>query len=352
MGIKSILRKMYSGVGTFLRKAHAVRNVFPIVDQDSCYPELERKSRFERLRENRFWARRFGEVNQYYNVYGFDIKGLRNQDEYIDYYSFMESRNKLNRLDQFWSYVVLLRDKYLFFKFMRANGLPVPDVFAVSVNGVLHDENMNPMQWDVMKDEKDYFVKSIDGECASFVKHIKDYDDLRSNMDKINAQNVVFQRRIVQLPQMSVIYPDAINTIRVVTINKNGNPYVLSSVLRVGTKRTGNVDNWSAGGLAIGITEDGHLKEHALYKPGFGTRTDTHPDTGVVFKDFVIPGYREALELACKVHKSFYGIAAIGWDVAISDKGPVFIEGNDNFAINLHQACDRPLKKEWLEACR
>ena len=59
--------------------------------------------------------------------------------------------------------------------------------------------------------------------------------------------------------------------------------------------------------------------------------------------------YREAVELACRAHRSLYGIRTIGWDVAISDNGPVFIEGNDNWEISLNQACDRPLRKDWEE---
>ena len=31
--------------------------------------------------------------------------------------------------------------------------------------------------------------------------------------------------------------------------------------------------------------------------------------------------------------------------MAITEEGPVFIEGNDNFEITLMQACDRPQKK-------
>lgn len=61
--------------------------------------------------------------------------------------------------------------------------------------------------------------------------------------------------------------------------------------------------------------------------------------------------YREACELACNAHRCIYGVRAIGWDIAISQDGPVIIEGNDNWEISLQQACDRPLKREWLEAC-
>lgn len=60
---------------------------------------------------------------------------------------------------------------------------------------------------------------------------------------------------------MNVLNPSAINTYRIVTVNKEGKIYLLTALLRVGTEKTGNVDNWAAGGLAIGINENGYLKE-------------------------------------------------------------------------------------------
>ena len=149
---------------------------------------------------------------------------------------------------------------------------------------------------------------------------------------------------------MDVINPASLNTLRIVTINKGENTYVLSSLLRIGTAKTGNVDNWAAGGLAIGINDDGYLKKYGFYKPTFGLKTDIHPDTNVVFTEFAVPMYKEACNLACKAHKVFYDVRAIGWDIAISKDGPIFVEGNDNFEISLQQACDKPLKAEWIKA--
>ena len=64
----------------------------------SYFPELKQKSLKQREKENIDWARKYGEVNNFYTLYGFDIEGLRNQEEYIDYYSFMTSRNMANRI--------------------------------------------------------------------------------------------------------------------------------------------------------------------------------------------------------------------------------------------------------------
>ena len=147
---------------------------------------------------------------------------------------------------------------------------------------------------------------------------------------------------------MNELNSKSINTLRIVTVHSKGKIKVLSSLLRVGTSETGNVDNWAAGGLAIGIQNNGYLKKYGLYKPGHGLKISEHPDSKIEFEKYKVPMLNEAQDLAIKAHKFFYNVGAIGWDVAITDDGPIFIEGNDNFEITLMQACDRPLKKEWL----
>lgn len=351
MFVGKLFRKFYEKYRDFRFVADAKKDAKKIAEMPTYFPELERKSYEERVRDNKRWARRFKESNRFYTLYGFDIKGFRKQNEYIDYFSFMLSRDTVNRIGEKWSYVSLLRDKYLFYKFLSSNSVPVPEVFGVIRNGELFDSSLNSVSFDSIIHETDYFLKDIDGECASFVKHINDYNQLEEYKNHISNGGYILQRKVKQNAVMAGLNPYAINTLRVITINKNGDPYVISALLRVGTKKTGSVDNWAAGGLAIGIEKDGRLKEYGFYKPAHGIKTDVHPDSGVKFNEFIIPMFKEALELAKKAHRCFYGIRAIGWDIAISEDGPVFIEGNDNFEISLQQACDRPLKKDWLKAC-
>lgn len=102
--------------------------------------------------------------------------------------------------------------------------------------------------------------------------------------------------------------------------------------------------------MAVGINPDGTLKKRAFLKPGFGTVAFQHPDTGVRFEGFVLEEYQQALRLACEAHRMFYHTEFIGWDVAMTEDGPVFIEGNDNWEIPRIQATNRPLKAEWTRA--
>ena len=74
----------------------------------------------------------------------------------------------------------------------------------------------------------------------------ENYDEIKIN-DKLypieeaekyfshSSCNLIIQRRLIQHPQMNEIYPNSLNTIRIVTRYNNGIPEIVVSVLRVGS---------------------------------------------------------------------------------------------------------------------
>lgn len=312
----------------------------------SYFSEAQRKNVLVRIVENIYWVLRFHRANIFYNLYGLDIKGTK-MAPYIDEIGFWRGLNKLNYSYGMNSQICLLRDKFLFYKYMKSNNMPVPEVFAVIRDGHFYDNCLREVSAEFLKKQQGYFIKDVDGECASFVKKIHDFSDLEKYSEKLQKGFYICQNAVKQSEEMNKLNSNAINTLRVITVMKNGKARVLSALLRCGTKETGNVDNWAAGGFAIGINENGFLKKYGLYKPGHGLKSAIHPDSKVVFEEFEIPQLSLAYEIACRAHETLYNIGAIGWDIAITNEGPVFIEGNDNFEITLMQACDRPLKKDW-----
>ena len=343
------VKEIYKFFQTLNRRRAAIKEA-KNAERISYFSEKVLKPEAKQKKENIEWAKKYGEYNRFYTLYGLDVEGSE-ADKYIDYYSFMVTRNQVNKVASVDCQIALLRDKFLFYKYMKSNNLPVSDVFAIMYSGKLYDIDFNELKYEDIFDKKDYFIKDIGGECASFVKHIRNKEDLEHEWRNIRSGGgYIFQCKVIQSDKMNIINPNAINTYRVVTINRNGKIYVLSVILRIGTSKTGNVDNWAAGGIAIGISSDGFLKEYGFYKPNHGLKIDIHPDTKIKFSTYKAPELEKVLEIACKAHKVFYGIRAIGWDIAISENGPVFIEGNDNWEISLMQACDRPLKAAWLQA--
>ena len=100
-------------------------------------------------------------------------------------------------------------------------------------------------------------------------------------------------------------------------------------------------------GKVVGIDmEKGKLMEMGFLKPQYGTSTKEHPDTHILFKDFEIPFYKEAERMAMELHKRLYRCHSVGWDIAITKKGPVFIEGNGLWEVSLLQAVHGGLKRQ------
>ena len=129
-------------------------------------------------------------------------------------------------------------------------------------------------------------------------------------------------------------------------MDKDGVVHPFGAGLRIG--RSGStIDNWAKGGVFVGIDMGtGKLMNRGFMKPQFGTAVSEHPDTHVVFDGFLVPYYKEAQELAVKLHSFLYRSHSVGWDIAITEKGPVFIEGNGLWEISLVQAVHGGMRKE------
>ncbi len=135
-----------------------------------------------------------------------------------------------------------------------------------------------------------------------------------------------------QHPTMQQLSCNAVNTIRFVTIMTrdempNVEPNKIHFVyagLRMGSGSS-YVDNLHGGGMIAHVDlETGILDTDGV---GYASTIHTvHPDTGVAIKGFQIPYFQEAKQLILEAGKDLPGY--LGWDIAISETGPVVIELN------------------------
>ena len=333
------------------RKIDDLKMIEKTLDEPTYYPEKERKSREERKKDLLAWLKERGEANEYYNIYGLDIKGS-DPDIYNDYTkAFRRNRDRMNKNFAAGSVVGIMEDKFMFYRVMKAYGLPVPRVFAYINRGEFFDDEMNPIDPENLADRTDYFLKEAYGMKGKAVWHINNFVELNEKLKTVPNSDYILQERIVPAKEAAGLYDGCINTIRIITVRPVGEePRVFAKFQRMGSKKTGNVDNWSSGGVAVGIREDGYLKDIGFYKYDTpGGRTDRHPDSGTVFSTYRIPMYDEVVALALRAHKCFHNLFSCGWDIAVTENGPVFVEGNDKWAGGSPQVCDRPLRKEWDE---
>lgn len=351
---------------------HSYRQLFYLFSHKNAF--LTSKSYFEEIGERKstwviLWEQllnilRYGYLNDFYFLYGFDRKGFRNQKEYVDYALFRRKREVLNHQVEN-NHIVVLRDKLLFGLSAECYCIPTPHNIGYLANGKfinLDSKLEKPFEGLLELPDGEYFVKAYNGECADGVYKIEikvggllvegKETSLADFQKKLGENGYLVQKKIdAQHPVISRIYPNSINTIRLVSVydRKNKRAKAFTAVLRVGANGN-NVDNWAVGGLSIGIDiETGMLRKYGFYKPYFGRKADKHPNTGVIFEGIKVPFWKQLLEKAILFHEKLRDIHSIGWDIGITQDGPVFIEGNDNWEISFLQACNGGLKKEYKE---
>ncbi|MEO8532012.1 MAG: sugar-transfer associated ATP-grasp domain-containing protein, partial [Deltaproteobacteria bacterium] len=62
----------------------------------------------------------------------------------------------------------------------------------------------------------------------------------------------------------------------------------------------------------------------------FGGEVEVHAPTGLPLKGLHIPELEAAQAAACELHDMFPEHGIIGWDVALTPRGPLFVEANHN----------------------
>lgn len=138
---------------------------------------------------------------------------------------------------------------------------------------------------------------------------------------------VLVEEAIKQHPAMSALCPSSVNSIRIVTLrDKNGAVHYLYSLLRFGNG-TKAVDNITSGGMYLLLDKNGKSVSKAFCDKT-GLFYDAHPMTGTDLTGFEVPMHNEAVELCKKGADVVPQVGYIGWDAAITENGPVLIEGN------------------------
>lgn len=150
----------------------------------------------------------------------------------------------------------------------------------------------------------------------------REEDFLRELLDK---QIGIIEERVIQHPRMAQMCPTSVNTIRIATLLGDKKQGIVYAFLRIGN---GNVmDNVDQGGMAARVD----LASGKLLTVGADKKGNTythHPMTGTPIIGFEIPFFEEAKAMCLKAAQKVPQMRFVAWDVAITEKGPVFIEGN------------------------
>lgn len=336
-----------------------------VVDSHSFFPDRERKSREKRVDDNLRWFEEYGFVNRCYNEYGLDIENFRDQNDYIERYVVKRDRNKQHHgkvnpanhkamvVDKinFYSYLekmlpgstptvrVIFSRTQLYYPLMEHNSVDAA-LEALAPGKYVCKPSRGTMGADIFILEKDTQGFILDAARAST-------DQVRARLAPRNRY--ILQDFVHQHPSFAAVAPSSLNTVRVETVRWKQTTHVHYALARFSARPGVSIDNATQGGTFVGIDIDrGVLKkygEYFLFENG--AHQTRHPVSGVTYQDFPVPFWDEVLSLVTKLHPLFYGLVSVGWDIAITDHGPVVLEGNTSPCSKMAQMANGGLKTRW-----
>lgn len=169
-------------------------------------------------------------------------------------------------------------------------------------------------------------IKPAGGSKGKGIQKLHKEDDVKT-LSQYAGKDYIFEEIITQHPMMC-FNNKSVNTLRMMTImDTSGEVHLLKTALRCGT-RDSLVDNFCAGGVIYSID----LQYGRINGPGvtnsLGQQVFIHPGSEIYMLGREIPFWQQAVEFVKEAAKRLPQIRFVGWDVAITNDGPILIEGN------------------------
>ena len=141
----------------------------------------------------------------------------------------------------------------------------------------------------------------------------------------INNSIGILEEVVVQHERLSQLCPSSVNTVRIATLLGDKKQGIVYAFLRIGNGRV--MDNVDCGGMAARVDLDsGRLLTVGADKQG--NTFKIHPKTGTPIMGFEVPFWEEAKQMCIEAAQKVPQMRFVAWDVAITNDGPRFIEGN------------------------
>jgi hypothetical protein len=269
---------------------------------------------------------------------------------------------------------ILLKDKLIFKLICNHYKIPVPEHLGIYQNGMVDYSETDLRQLMFEKDLQAIVLKPRAGRLGENIHIISNNDiNISKLVPPIHEGEYIVEEHIKQHPEMDKINPHSVNSVRIITfLCPDSTVEILGAMLRT-SSNTLPVDNFTMGGIAVGIdVETGRLRKEGFAKLFYSRKDNEYherilkqkydlsmlnssdiknlstveklitksPVTNKEFHDFQIPYWSELKRTTTNAQKVFCHIKSIGWDVAISYTGPVIIEGNTSWGTTGFQAAN------------
>jgi hypothetical protein len=159
-----------------------------------------------------------------------------------------------------------------------------------------------------------------------------------------SAGGYIFQRRLVPHPELAPVLGGAVSTVRVLVLRDRGAPLIHRCAWKIPARGNPADNFWRPGNLLAAVepvsgrvwrvVDDIHPRQQAL---------ERHPDSGMALRDRVLPDWTSLRATVLAAAELLPGSRLLGFDVALTDEGPVLVEveGNGGHPMLVQLAHDR-----------
>ena len=226
------------------------------------------------------------------------------------------------------TYLVVLEDGWVR-RFLPFEGaLPGCDLFLKPMRG---RGGVGCERWQWLGDGR---YQSNNGDvlgAAKLLAHI---------VDLARSRAMLVQEALKPHPDLRELSLTVLTSCRMMTVkNESGGFEATHAVFKSSTREGAIVDNFHKGGIVSKVDmqtgELGPASDAGVGRPCVWL--ERHPLSGGQIKGRRLPLWQETVELVRRAHAAFPDRITIGWDVAITDRGPVIIEGNAQSGCDMIQ---------------
>lgn len=174
----------------------------------------------------------------------------------------------------------------------------------------------------------DIICKPIDGSSGQGILKCtpEEYGDPKALYQRLREAGIgIVEDKVIQHPAIAALCPTSVNTIRVATLLGDKKEGIVYAYIRIGNGKV--MDNVDCGGMAAPVDiATGVITGVGANKAG--ETYEIHPMTGTKIPGTQIPYWEDVKTMCLNAMHVVPQVRFVAWDVAITEDGPVFIEGN------------------------
>lgn len=191
---------------------------------------------------------------------------------------------------------------------------------------------------------------SIQSGCGRDVELVKTPLSLKEieELFKRHGSDFIIQEIVRQHPDMAVLNPTSLNTIRLYSFLpvRSSDYVILGAAVRFGGHGSYK-DNASAGGGFCKINDDGSVEDRIYQYCNWEPRSLKN-ERGI--HNLKIPSYDKVKEICLSMHRKLPYIDLVGWDIAIGEDGePILLELNQYPDSEIIQIINGPMFGDFTD---